>query len=73
MSILVNHRDGENVVCKEALSEHTLSSRTVIGHMLVIVKKSSGLGCRITISRATGKMNSHYQQKITAELGEVYG
>ena len=26
VSTLVNHRDGENVVCKEALSEHTLSS-----------------------------------------------
>ena len=46
---------------------------TVVGHMLVIVKKSSGFGCRITISRATSKMNSHYQQRVTAELGEVYG
>lgn len=51
VSTSVNHRDREKIVWKEALREHTLSSHAV-GHMLVILEKSSGFGCKTTTARA---------------------
>jgi Fe-S-cluster containining protein len=66
VSTLMNHRDREN---KERGPQRTyVVLHILLGHMLVILEKSSGFGCRTTTAGAEGKTNSQHDQGITAGL-----